>query len=151
MKLFLLFATCIFLAIFGSTSFAEDSTWVPSGQTLTPAGAQILFARDAHFCWESRTSDNYSQDNLYYPTNYSNDSVYGVKKVGLKNNISAFNGLLSFGFKYCYQVAKLVAWDDDFYQFSNLFYSDAQYGMRLGSITPYVAGQFLREVSQYAF
>ncbi len=42
-KLFLLFATCIFLAIFISASFAGDSIWVPSGQTLTPAGAQILF------------------------------------------------------------------------------------------------------------
>ncbi|MCE5394638.1 MAG: OprD family outer membrane porin [Acidithiobacillus sp.] len=97
------------------------------------------------FRWKSRTSDNYSRDNLYYPTNYDEDAMYGVKKVGLGDDTPASNGTLAFGLKYHYQGAKVAAWYYNFYQFAKMFYGSAQYGLRVGAFTPYLAGQFLRE------
>lgn len=97
------------------------------------------------FRWKSRTSDNYNRDNLYYPTNYDEDPLYGVKKVGLKADTPASNGTLAFGAQYSVMGAKLAAWYYNFYQFANLFYGSAQYGLKMGGVTPYLAGQFLRE------
>ncbi|MGC9239834.1 MAG: OprD family outer membrane porin, partial [Acidithiobacillus sp.] len=97
------------------------------------------------FRWKSRTSSNYYRDNLYYPTNYDEDPLYGVKKVGLKDNTPASNGTLAFGAQYQTEGTKLAAWYYDFYQFSNLFYGSAQYGRKIAGVTPYLAGQFMRE------
>ncbi len=97
------------------------------------------------FRWKSRTSDNYSRDNLYYPTEYDADPMYGVTKVGLTDKTPDSNGTLAFGVNYQNKGAKLTAWYYNFYQFANMFYGSAQYGLRIGAFTPYLAGQFMRE------
>ncbi|MEY2340874.1 OprD family outer membrane porin [Acidithiobacillus sp. IBUN Pt1247-S3] len=104
------------------------------------------------FRWKSRTSDNYYRDNLYYPTNYDEDPLYGVKKVGLPKDTPASNGTLAFGARYQADGAKIAAWYYNFYQFAQMFYGDAQYSLHTSTaFTPYVAVQYLREWENNGF
>lgn len=83
---------------------ARDSRMLP--QTFQGVFAQVEPVKGLKiegmriFRWKSRTSDDYSRDNLYYPTDYDEDAMYGVKKVGLKDDTPASNGTLAFGVNY---------------------------------------------------
>ena len=61
------------------------------------------------FRWKSRTSIDYSKDNLYYPTGYNDDPMYGVKAV-LPNTAAQFQGTLAFGANYKAMDINLAAW-----------------------------------------
>ena len=98
------------------------------------------------FRWKSRTSDDYHRDNLYYPTNYDDDSLYGIKKVGLGKDTPASNGTLAFGLQFHHSGVSLETWYYDFYQFAHMFYGQAEYSHRVAqNFTPYIAGQYMRE------
>ncbi|MBU2812560.1 OprD family porin [Acidithiobacillus thiooxidans] len=107
-------------------------------QGLTLEGMRI-------FRWKSRTSDDYHRDNLYYPTDYHDDPMYGVKAV-LPKNAEAAQGTLAFGASYKGMGANLQAWYYNFYQFAQMFYGSAQYTLKTGTaFSPFIAAQFMRE------
>jgi len=95
--------------------------------------------------WKSRTSDNYYQDNLYYPSTFDGDSAYGGA-AALGANASKTQGTLAFGGAYAAHGIKADAWYYDFYDFAAMAYTDASYTFKTGTgIDPFIAGQYLRE------
>lgn len=97
------------------------------------------------FRWKSRTSDDYFKDNLYYPTDYHDDSMYGVKAV-LPKNAEQFQGTLAFGASYKGAGANVQAWYYNFYQFAKMFYGSAEYTIKTDSrFSPFIAAQYMRE------
>lgn len=95
--------------------------------------------------WKSRTSDNYYQDNLYYPSTFDGDSSYGGS-AALGANASKSQGTLAFGASYAAGPIKADAWFYQFYNFAALAYTDFNYTMNTGlGLKPFVGGQFLRE------
>ncbi|MGC9272124.1 OprD family outer membrane porin [Acidiphilium sp.] len=95
--------------------------------------------------WKSRTSDNYYQDNLYYPATFDGDSSYGGG-AALGANASKSQGTLALGATYAAGAVKANAWFYQFYNFAALAYVDSSYTMNAGNgLKPFIAGQFLRE------
>jgi len=95
--------------------------------------------------WKSRTSDNYYQDNLYYPATFDGDSAYGGG-AALGANASKTQGTLAFGGAYAAHGIKADAWYYDFYNFAAMAYTDASYTLKTGTgVDPFIAGQYLRE------
>lgn len=99
------------------------------------------------FSWKSRTSENYYQDNLYYPSTFGGDMAYGGG-AALGNLASKSHGTLAFGAAYDAHGLKADAWYYQFYNFARMLYGDANYTFQTASgIAPFVAGQFLRETA----
>ena len=103
------------------------------------------------FRWKSRTSSDYSKDNLYYPTGYNGDPMYGVKAV-LPKTAAQFQGTLAFGANYKAMDINLSAWYYNFYGFANMFYTAAAYTLKTpGGFSPFIAAQYMREWENDSF
>lgn len=134
-----------------------NTPWVnDSDSRMVPATYQGIFAEVSPYCnvhfygmrifrWKSRTSSDFYNDNLYYQTGFDGDPIYGGTGVLPKSTNNA-NGILAFGAKASEMGATAQAWYYDFYQFSKMFYGDADYTLKTGSgFDPFVGGQFMRE------
>jgi len=100
------------------------------------------------FRWKSRTSADYYKDNLYYPSAYSGDSMYGGSNPAklITSSSPQTSGTLGFGASYALLGAKAQLWYYDYYQFANMFYGDLKYALKTGTgFDPFIGGQFLRE------
>lgn len=95
--------------------------------------------------WKSRTSDGYNNDNLYYPTHYAGDTLYGGE-AKLSSGAQPTSGTSAFGAQA--QVAGVNAqlWYYDFNQFANMFYTNDIYTLKTGmAISPFIGGQYVHE------
>lgn len=136
-----------------------NTPWLnETGGRILPATYQGIYAavtplRNLHiyglreFRWKSRTSADYFRDNGYYPSTFSGDTMYGNAPAStLSAGSPPANGTLAFGASYALAGAKVQAWYYDFYQFTNMFYGDADYTLKTGTgFNPFVGAQFLRE------
>jgi hypothetical protein len=128
---------------------ASDSRVLPATYQavfgeVTPMKSLHLFGF-RQLAFKSRTSSTYFQDNLYYPSTFDGDSSFGGG-TALNGDAPKARGTLAVGANYNANGLKAEAWYYDFYDFANMFYSDAKYTLDTGrGIRPYVAGQFLRE------
>ncbi len=140
-----------------------NTPWVnASDSRVIPATYQGIFAEVSPYCnvhfygmrlfrWKSRTSGNFYKDNLYYQTGFDGDPMYGGSAV-LPDTDGNAQGTLAFGAKASDMGATAQAWYYDFYQFSKMFYGDADYTLKTGSVLdPFVGGQFMREWEANSF
>ncbi len=111
---------------------------------ITPVkGWQILGLRS--FAWKSRTSGDYSFDNLYYPSTWRGDSMYGGIG-GLPATARAARGTWALGTTYGVGGFKAQAWYYNFLGFARMGYVDGSYTFKTGSgYDPFVAAQYVGE------
>lgn len=128
-----------------------DSRILPA--TYQAVYAEVTPLKDLHFYglrqfrWKSRTSTDYSRDNYYYKPGFEADTLYGSTE-GVLSGAAAqgTNGTLAFGTSYALAGAKAQAWYYDFYNFANMFYTDASYTLKTGTgFDPFIGAQFVRE------
>jgi len=128
-----------------------DSRILPA--TYQAVYAEVTPLKDLHlyglreFRWKSRTSTDYSRDNYYYKPGFEADTLYGSTE-GVLGGTAAqgTNGTLAFGTSYALAGAKAQAWYYDFYNFANMFYTDASYTLKTGTgFDPFIGAQFVRE------
>ncbi len=97
------------------------------------------------FRWKDRTAGRFYRDNLYYPSHYSGDSLYGGPNV-LPALTPPANGALAFGIRYRAHHAKTAAWFYQFDQFASMFYWSGHYALPTSFVfKPFVDAQFTRE------
>ncbi|WP_448095766.1 hypothetical protein [Luteibacter yeojuensis] len=136
-----------------------DTPWLgTSDSRVLPASyrAMTLEARPAEgwvvrlirsYDWKSRTSDRFHPDNLYYPTDYDGDPVYGGNGA-LPVNARAFGGTWSAGVAYASGPFKGEAWFYDFLRFARMTYLEGTWTFQSrGEWTPFLAGQLVEEWS----
>jgi hypothetical protein len=134
-----------------------DTPWVgESDSRALPATYQAVFGEVSpvkslelfgfrQLAWKSRTSSTYFQDNLYYPAIFDGDTSYGGT-AALSSDVRKARGTLAAGASYGTKSLKAEASYYDFYDFANMFYTDANYTLPTGgAVLPFLAGQFLRE------
>ncbi len=134
-----------------------NTPWVNgSDSRVIPATYQGVFAQVSPYCgwniygmrifrWASRTSGDYYRDNLYYPATFQGDNMYGGA-AAVPSTDPASNGILAFGTSYKRYGINAQAWYYDMYQFTNIFYGDAQYTLKTGmGVDPFLGGQINRE------
>ena len=111
---------------------------------LTPAkGWDIVALRS--YGWKSRTSDGYHFDNLYYPTAFRGDALYGGLG-GLPATAGTTSGTWALGTTYAAGGFKGQAWYYDFIDFAQMGYVEGSYTLTTGSgFDPFVAAQYVTE------
>ena len=129
----------------------RDSRALP--QTFQGVYAAALPAKKLKFeamriyAWKSRTSDDYFRDNLYYPTYFENDDLFGTKKI-LPKSAAEAPGTLAFGAHYLGKPLSGQLWYYDFYRFAKMFYGDGTYLFkRHGEPSPFISAQYAHEWS----
>ncbi|WP_426700792.1 hypothetical protein ACPPVV_15645 [Rhodanobacter sp. Col0626] len=97
------------------------------------------------FGWKSRTSSGYTSDNLYYPSTYDGDTMYG-NNGALPATARSANGAWAFGTSYTNGGLKTQAWYYNFMRFARLGYVDGSYTFKTGTgFDPFVAAQYVTE------
>lgn len=111
---------------------------------LTPAkGWDILALRS--YAWKSRTSSDFVASNLYYPSTYRDDTMYGNNPV-LPATAQQAPGARALGTTYAGGPWKAQAWYYDFLRFAHLGYADGQYTFAsAGPVAPFVGAQYVTE------
>ena len=95
--------------------------------------------------WKSRTSDNYFQNNLYYPSTWGGDQSYGGAG-GLAAGTQRFSGTLAAGADYKANGLNARLWYYEFYNFANMGYGEATYTYKTGTgFNPFVGIQGVTE------
>lgn len=134
-----------------------DTPWMGSSDSRAlPASYQALLAGFApargweiyalrSYGWKSRTSDGYSFDNLYYPTAWRNDTMYGGIG-GLPATARGTPGTWAVGTTYAAGGFKGQAWYYDFIDFVHMGYAEGSYTFKTGTgFDPFVAAQYVGE------
>ncbi|WP_077439616.1 hypothetical protein [Rhodanobacter sp. C01] len=107
------------------------------------AGWDIVALRT--FGWKSRTSDNYFDDNLYYPTTYHGDSLY-AGNAPLPATAPSAPGTWALGSTYVNGGLKVQGWYYDFMDFAHMGYADGSYVFNTGTgFNPVIGAQLLTE------
>ncbi|HEX7816553.1 porin [Dyella sp.] len=97
--------------------------------------------------WKSRTSDGYNDDNVYYPSKYHGDRMYG-NNGSLPLNAHEADGTTAIGSTYVANGLKAQAWFYDFEHFARMGYVDGMYTFHTDSaIKPFLGVQALRQTS----
>jgi hypothetical protein len=97
--------------------------------------------------WKSRTSDRFFADNLYYPTNFDGDPVYGGNG-SLPANARSYSGTWALGSTYVNGSFHGEAWFYDFLHFGRMAYLDGTWTMQpIGRWTPFASAQLVEEWS----
>ena len=129
---------------------SNDSRVLPSSYEailaqVTPSqGWTIVGIRSLQ--WKSRTSDGFHADNLYYPSTYDGDSMYG-NNASLPLTARRPNGTWTIGTTYASEYVKAESWYYDFLGFGRMAYVDGTYKYKLGSdFAPFVSAQYADEV-----
>jgi hypothetical protein len=127
----------------------NDSRVIPSSYNalmvdITPTkGWDIYGIRE--FQWKSRTSDDYFGDNLYYPSTYHHDTLYG-NNGSLPATADSSDGTWAVGSTYVKGGLKAQAWYYNFKQFARMGYADGSYVFKTGtSFDPVVGAQYVTE------
>lgn len=95
--------------------------------------------------WKSRTSDGFLADNVYYPSRWRGDTMYGQNGT-LPATARAAGATTALGSTYVSGGLKARAWYYGFGGFGRMGYADATYTFATdGSITPSVGAQVLRQ------
>jgi len=134
-----------------------DTPWMGSSDSrVMPASYQAVLAGFTpikgwniyalrSFGWKSRTSDSFSFDNLYYPSTYRNDSMYGGIG-GLPATAKPARGTWAAGTTYAANGFAGQAWYYDFINFAHMGYLEGGYTFKTGSgFDPFVKAQYLDE------
>lgn len=97
--------------------------------------------------WKSRTSSGYNNDNLYYPTPYGGDTLYGGEtKLGI--GAPPTTGTVAFGAQGTVAGLNAQLWYYNFNQFARMFYTNDIYTLKTGgAISPFLGGQYVRQTS----
>ncbi|UPG94229.1 OprD family outer membrane porin [Luteibacter aegosomatissinici] len=97
--------------------------------------------------WKSRTSESYNDDNVYYPSTYHGDSMYG-NNGSLPASARSQGGTTAIGSTYAGGGLAAQAWYYDFEHFGRLGYADGMYTIPTGTmLKPFVGAQLVRETS----
>ncbi len=97
------------------------------------------------FDWKSRTSGGYYSDNLYYPSTYAGDAMYGGLG-GLPAGAHQSNGAWALGTSYGTGGFKGQAWYYNFLNFARMGYLEGSYTLKTGSgFDPFVGAQYVDE------
>lgn len=95
--------------------------------------------------WKSRTSDGFLADNVYYPSRWRGDTMYGQNGT-LPVTARATSGTTAIGSTYAAGPWKSRTWYYDFRGFGRMGYADASYTFpAIGRLVPYVGAQVLRQ------
>jgi len=97
--------------------------------------------------WKSRTSDGYNDDNVYYPSTYHGDNMYG-NNGALPPSARSQDGTTAIGGTYASKSFKAQAWYYDFEHFGRMGYVDGMYTFAdVGAFKPFLGAQVVRETS----
>lgn len=97
--------------------------------------------------WKSRTSDGYTDDNVYYPSTYHGDRMYG-NNGSLPRTAREADGTTAIGTTYAAGGWKAQAWYYDFEHFGRMGYVDGMYTFKTDSgIDPFIGAQVVRQTS----
>jgi len=97
--------------------------------------------------WKSRTSESYNDDNVYYPSTYHGDSMYG-NNGSLPASARSQDGTTAVGSTYAGGGLAAQAWFYDFEHFGRLGYADGMYTIPTGTmVKPFIGAQLVRETS----
>jgi hypothetical protein len=97
------------------------------------------------FSWKSRTSQGMYQDNLYYPSKYDGDSMYG-NNGSLPNTAPIANGTWAAGTTYANGGLKAEGWYYNFLRFAQMGYVNGSYTFKTGTpFDPFLALQALAQ------
>ncbi|MEO8803770.1 MAG: hypothetical protein ABI304_03455, partial [Rudaea sp.] len=128
---------------------SSDSRVLPAAYNALSAdfkpatGWDILALRS--FDWKSRTSNGYYSTNLYYPSSFDGDAMYGGV-AALPASASKDNGAWALGSTYAQGGFKGQLWYYDFLRFAKMGYADGSYTWKTGSgFDPFVAAQVVHE------
>lgn len=111
---------------------------------VTPTQGWDIYAIRS-YAWKSRTSDGYTADNLYYPSTYRGDSMYG-NNGSLPAGARQTGGARVLGTTYKRAGLAAQAWYYDFMRFARMGYADGRYTFKTGSgVDPFVAAQYVTE------
>ncbi|MGH8041306.1 MAG: OprD family outer membrane porin [Rudaea sp.] len=99
------------------------------------------------FDWKSRTSHDYRSTNLYYPSSFDGDAMYGGIAV-LPATTSKANGVWALGSAYAQGGFRGRLWYYEFLRFARMTYANVGYtwNTRTGW-DPFVAAQYVHESS----
>ena len=98
---------------------------------VTPAkGWDVIGIRELGY--RSRTSDDYFDDNNYYPTTYQGDTLYGGNQ-GLPLTAKQTSGTWALGTTYAGGGLKAQGWYYDFLDFTRMAYADGSYVFKTGT------------------
>jgi len=127
----------------------NDSRVIPSSYDaisaiVTPvSGWNIIGVRT--YSWKSRTSTGMYPDNLYYPSTFDGDQMYG-NNGSLPMTARRAQGTWAVGTTYANGPFKGQAWYYDFLDFARMGYVDGTYTLKTGThFDPFASVQYLRE------
>jgi hypothetical protein len=127
----------------------SDSRVIPASYNailvgVTPArGWNIYGIRE--FSWKSRTSTGYTSDNLFYPSTYHGDDMYG-NNGSLPGTARQANGTWAVGTTYAKGGLKAQGWYYDFLRFARMGYVEGSYVFKTGTgFDPVVGMQYVNE------
>jgi hypothetical protein len=91
------------------------------------------------FGFKSRTSNDFTQTNLYNPENVGGTSIAGLQG-------DTFSGAQALAVTYQTRQFHAQLWGYQFFDFAKLLYGDAQYSFLPSAFMhPFIAGQFAKE------
>jgi hypothetical protein len=127
----------------------SDSRAIPLAYNALLVGWKPAAGWDVYgirqFTFKSRTSDQFFADNLYYPSNYHDDSMYG-NNPSLPRDAREAGGTWAFGTTYAHGGLKAQAWYYSFLQFARMGYAEGSYVFKTGSgFDPVIGMQYLHE------
>jgi len=111
------------------------------------ATADWAFTIARTFKWKSRTSGRFFPDNLYYPTRFDGDPVYGGNG-SLPADARAYSGTWLIGSTYKSRDGAFSGqtWLYSFLHFARMAYTDATLTLPAGhAVTPFVSMQLVEE------
>ena len=127
----------------------NDSRVIPSSYNgilinLTPITGWNLYGIRT-YSWKSRTSTGMYYNNLYYPSNFDNDQMYG-NNGSLPGTAPRADGTWVGGTTYTNDSLKAQAWYYDFIDFAHMGYADGTYTLKTGThFDPFLSLQYLTE------
>lgn len=134
-----------------------DTPWLSTSDSrVLPASYEALFASVTpvtgwsiygirSWDWKSRTSDGFYADNLYYPSTYDGDSMYG-NNGSLPATAHQANGAWTAGSTYTAGNLKAELWYYDFLHFARMTYVEGTYTFKTDTVlNPFVAMQYAKE------
>jgi len=127
----------------------NDSRVIPSSYNaamvdITPIKDWNIYAIRT-FEWKSRTSTGMYSDNLYYPSRYDGDSMYG-NNGSLPSTAPKADGAWAAGTTYTHDAIKAQAWYYNFIDFARMGYVDGTYTLKTEThFDPFLSLQYLTE------
>lgn len=129
----------------------NDSRVIPSSYNAISAivspvtGWNLIGIRT--YEWKSRTSTGMYADNLYYPSTYDGDMMYG-NNGSLPKTAPKADGTWAGGTTYTSDAIKAQAWYYNFIDFAHMAYADGTYTLKTDThFNPFISAQFVNETS----